>query len=85
MTCLKPTVGSTVREGTEALPSLRPSQQAAAQGKVHTRAHNTHKVGGRFPGNKNSNAQLHMFLMSSALEKSVCICTFVIIALMEML
>lgn len=35
MTCLKP-MGSTVREGTEALPSHRPSQQAAAQGKVHT-------------------------------------------------
>lgn len=35
MTCLKPTVGSTVREGTEALPSHRPSQRAAAQGKVH--------------------------------------------------
>lgn len=33
MTCLKPTVGSTVREGTEALPSHRPSQRAAAQGK----------------------------------------------------
>lgn len=35
MTCLKPT-GSTVREGMEALPSHRPSQRAAAQGKVHT-------------------------------------------------
>lgn len=36
MTCLKPTLGSTVREGTEALPNHRPSQRAAAQGKVHT-------------------------------------------------
>lgn len=35
MTCLKPT-GSTIREGTEARPSHRPSQRAAAQGKVHT-------------------------------------------------
>lgn len=35
MTCLKPT-GSTVREGTAALPSHRPSQRAAALGKVHT-------------------------------------------------
>ena len=47
MTCLKPTLGSTVREGTEALPSHRPSQRAAAQGKVHTqhmcaRSYNTH-------------------------------------------
>lgn len=33
MTCLKPTVGNTVRQGTEALPSHRPSQQAAVQGK----------------------------------------------------
>jgi len=33
MTCLKPTVGNTVREGTEALPSHRPNQRAAAQGK----------------------------------------------------
>lgn len=37
MTCLKPT-GSTVREGTAALSSHRPSQRAAAQGKVHTHA-----------------------------------------------
>lgn len=33
MTCLKPTVGNTIRQGTEALPSHRPSQRAAAQGK----------------------------------------------------
>ena len=57
MTCLKPT-GSTVREGTEALPSHRPSQRAAALGKVHTQnlcAHfnNTHKVSQHFPVGKN--------------------------------
>lgn len=34
MTCHKPT-GSTVKGVTEALPSHRPSQRAAAQGKVH--------------------------------------------------
>lgn len=35
MTCLKPTVGITIRQGMEALPSHRPNQLAAAQGKVH--------------------------------------------------
>lgn len=61
MTYLKPTVGNTVRQGTEALPSHRPSQQAAVQGKVHARhmAHtltthkHTHTVSGRFPVRKN--------------------------------
>lgn len=58
MTYLKPTVGNTVREGTEALLSHRPNQRAAAQGKVHTRltcAHpyNTHKVSWLFSCGKN--------------------------------
>lgn len=57
MTCLKPT-GSTVREGTEALPSHRPSRRAAALGKVHTQnmcahSNNTHKVSRHFPVGKN--------------------------------
>lgn len=57
MTCLKPTVGSTVREGTEGLPSHRPSQRAAAQGKVHTQhmcahSNNAQKVSGHFPVGK---------------------------------
>lgn len=61
MTCLKPTVGNTVRQGMEALPSHRPSQQSAVQGKVHARhmvhtltTHkHTHTVSGRFPVRKN--------------------------------
>lgn len=44
MTCLKPTVGNTVRQGTEALPSHRPSQRAAAQGKVHTQTTRAHTI-----------------------------------------
>lgn len=87
MTCLKPTVGNTVRQGMEALPSHRPSQQAAVQGKVHARhmvhtltTHkHTHSQWAFFKEEKRVYSQLQMILQSRVSWRKVCICKHVIL------